>query len=433
MNLLIKNVNLLSMEEDKVLEGVNVYVEGDTIKHIGELLPDVKVDVVIEGKDKLAMPGLINAHTHLGMSLFRNYANDVPLFDWLTKYIWPLEARLTAEDVYWGSLLSMIEMIYSGTTTYCDMYFFMEEVAKATEEIGIRGVISRGIIEEQDAKVNEEKLKDTENLYNAWNGKAEGRIKVMVGPHAPYTCGPTYLKEILDLAKRLGTGIHIHVSETKREVEESLEKYGKTPVQHLKDLGIFEVPTVAAHCVHLTDEDIEVLKEMKVSPVYNPTSNLKLASGFAPVEKMLKKGINVALGTDGPASNNNLNMFEEIHFAATINKALNEDALSVPAFEALKMATVSGARALLWEREIGTIEVGKKADVILIDLNKPHLHPKNDLISALAYSVQGSDVDTVIVNGKVIMEKREIKTVDVERVYYEVEKRAQNLIRGEIS
>ncbi|KHO62741.1 N-ethylammeline chlorohydrolase [Thermoanaerobacter sp. YS13] len=429
MNLLIKNVALLSMKEEQpLMENTNIYIEGDTITYIGEINPDIKVDRVIDGTKKIAMPGLINAHTHLGMSLFRNYADDVPLFDWLSKHIWPVESKLSAEDVYWGSLLSMIEMIYSGTTTFCDMYFFMDEVAKATEEVGIRGVLTRGIIEESDAEINKEKLRDTRKLYNTWHNKAEGRIKVMVGPHAPYTCSSSYLKEVVELAKELNTGIHIHVSETKKEVEESLQKHGKSPVKHLKDIGVFDVPTIAAHCVHVSDEDIEILKEMKVSPVYNPTSNAKLASGFAPVDQMLKKGINVALGTDGPASNNNLNMFEEIHFAVTINKALNYDALAVPALEALKMATINGAKALLWDKEIGSIEVGKKADIVIVDIDKPHFYPHHNLISALAYTAQASDVDTVIINGKIIMENREIKTADVEKVMYNVEKRAKELI-----
>ncbi|ADH61143.1 amidohydrolase [Thermoanaerobacter mathranii subsp. mathranii str. A3] len=430
MNLLIKNIALLPMEgEQTIIESTNIYIKGDTITYIGEINPDMKVDRVIDGTKKIAMPGLINAHTHLGMSLLRNYADDVPLFDWLNKHIWPVESRLSAEDIYWGSLLSMIEMIYSGSTTFCDMYFFMEEVAKATEEVGIRGVLTRGIIEESDVKANKEKLRDTRELYNTWHNKAEGRIKVMVGPHAPYTCSPSYLKEIVELAKELNTGVNIHVAETSQEVKESFQKYGKSPVKHLKDIGVFDVPTVAAHCVHVSDEDIEILKEMKVSPVYNPTSNAKLASGFAPVNQMLKKGINVALGTDGPASNNNLNMFEEIHFAATINKALNCDALAVPALEALKMATINGAKALLWDKEIGSIKVGKKADIVIIDIDKPHFYPHNSLISALAYTAQASDVDTVIINGKIIMENREIKTVDVERVIYNVEKRAKDLIR----
>lgn len=412
--------------KEEVLKNTNIYIEKDKIIHIGELRDDIEVTRTIDGKNKIAMPGLINAHTHIGMSLLRNYADDLPLHEWLTQKIWPVEAKLTAEDVYWGSLLSMVEMIQSGTTAFCDMYFFMDEVGKALEEAGIRGVLTRGLIEEPGK--GEEKLQDTRDLYNNWNGKGEGRIKVMVAPHAPYTCSPTYLERIADLAKELNTGIHIHLSETKKEVEDSFNQLGKSPIKHVYDLGLFELPTIAAHCVHVDDEDIEILNRMDVSPVNNPSSNLKLASGFSPVDKMLKRGISVALGTDGSSSNNNLNMFEEIHLAAIVNKAVNMDAISVPAIDALKMATINGAKALLWDREIGSIEEGKKADIILIDINKPHLYPLHNIISLLAYSVQGSDVDTVIVDGDIIMENREIKTLDVEKIMFNTERVAKDLV-----
>ncbi|QQY80022.1 5-methylthioadenosine/S-adenosylhomocysteine deaminase [Keratinibaculum paraultunense] len=427
MGLLIKNATLVPMDGKKeVLKNTNIYIEENKITHIGELKDDIEVTRVIDGKNKVAMPGLINAHTHVGMSLLRNYADDLPLHEWLTEKIWPVEANLTAEDVYWGSLLSMIEMIQCGTTTFCDMYFFMDEVGKGIEEAGVRGILTRGIIEESGNE--DEKLEDTRRLYNNWNGKANGRIKVMVAPHAPYTCSPSYLEKIIDLAKELNTGIHIHLSETKKEVEDSFNEFGKSPIKHVYDLGLFELPTIAAHCVHVDDEDIEILRNMNVSSVNNPSSNLKLASGFAPVDKMLKKGISVALGTDGSSSNNNLNMFEEIHLAAIVNKAVNNDATSVPAIEALKMATINGAKALLWDSEIGSIEVGKKADLILIDMDKPHIYPIHNTISALAYSVQGSDVDTVIVDGKIIMENREIKTLDVEKIMFNAERIAKDLI-----
>ena len=427
MNLLIKNVTLVPMDgKEEVLRNTNIYIEEDKITHIGELKEDIKIDRVVDGKNKVAMPGLINAHTHIGMSLLRNYADDLPLHEWLTQKIWPVEANLTAEDVYWGSLLSMVEMIESGTTAFCDMYFFMDEVGKGLEEAGIRGVLTRGLIEEPGK--SEEKLNDTRNLYNNWNGKGDGRIKVMVAPHAPYTCSPLYLEQIIALAKELDTGIHIHLSETKGEVEDSFKNLGKSPIKHVYDLGLFKLPTVAAHCVHVDDEDIKILRENNVNPVNNPSSNLKLASGFAPIDKMLKRGINVALGTDGSSSNNNLNMFEEIHLAAIVNKAVNMDAISVPAITALKMATINGAKALLWDKEIGSIEVGKKADMILIDMDKPHLYPLHNIISCLAYSVQGSDVDTVIVDGNIVMENREIKTLDVERIMFNAERSAQSLI-----
>ena len=250
----------------------------------------------------------------------------------------------------------------------------------------------------------------------------------MVAPHAPYTCSPAYLEKIIDLAKELGAGIHIHLSETKKEVEDSFEQYKKSPIKHVYDLGLFEIPTLAAHCVHVSDEDIEILSANGVSVVNNPGSNLKLASGFAPVEKMINRGVNVALGTDGSSSNNNLNMFEEINLAAVINKAVNESAISIPAITAIEMATSNGAKALNWEDEIGSIEVGKKADLILVDMNKPHLYPRHNVVSALAYSCQASDVETVIVDGKVLMEKYELKTIDIEKVMYNAEKVAHSLV-----
>lgn len=428
MSILIKNIDLVPMDgKNEVIKNTNIYIEKDKIVHIGEIKEDIEVEREIDGKNKVAMPGLINSHTHIGMSLLRNYADDVPLHEWLTKKIWPVEANLRGEDVYWGSLLSMVEMIESGTTAFCDMYFFMDEVAKALEESGMRGVLTRGLIEEQGESQN--KLDETRKLFNDWNGKADGRIKVMVAPHAPYTCSPEFLRKTMELAKDLNTGIHIHLSETKKEVEDSFKEHGKSPIKHVYDLGLLDFHTVAAHCVHVDNDDIKLIKEKGIFPVNNPSSNFKLASGFAPVDKMLKEEISVALGTDGSSSNNNLNMFEEIHLAAIVNKAVNNDAISVPGINALEMATINGAKALDWEKEIGSIEVGKKADIILIDTDKTHLYPRHNIISALAYSTQGSDVDTVIVDGNILMEKREIKTLDVEKIKYMAEKHAKDLIK----
>ncbi len=426
MAILIKNINILPMDGvNDSIENSNIYIEADKIIHIGDLREDLEVNRIIDGTNKLAMPGLVNAHTHLGMSLLRNYADDLPLHNWLTK-IWPIEDKLTGNDIYWGSLLSMEEMIESGTTSFCDMYFFMELVGKGLEESGMRGVLTRGLIEEPENP--NKKLNETRELYKEFNNKADGRIKVMVAPHAPYTCSPDFLVKTAELAKELNTGIHIHLSETKKEVEDSIKLYGKSPIKHVYDLGLLDVHTIGAHCVHVDDADIELMLEKGVYPVNNPTSNFKLASGFAPIDKMLKRGLKVALGTDGSSSNNNLNMFEEIHLAAIINKAVNQDAVSVPALTALEMATINGAKALAWDKEIGSLEVGKKADLILIDVDKSHFYPRHNLISAMAYSAQGSDVDTVIVNGKIIMEKRIIRTLDVEKIKFMAEKSARDLI-----
>lgn len=427
MSLLIKNISLIPVDgKNQVLENINIYILEDKIFHIGEIREDIEVERVIDGKNKLAMPGLINAHTHLGMSLLRNYADDLPLHDWLTKAIWPIEAKLNSKDIYWGSLLSMVEMIQSGSTAFCDMYFSMDEVGKGLIESGMRGVLTRGLIEEPNNP--NRKLDETRDLFNNFHGKGNGRVKVMVAPHAPYTCSPDFLLKAMDLAKELNTGIHIHLSETKKEVEDSYKTYGKSPIKHVYDLGLLDFHTIGAHCVHVDDNDIELMFEKNLYPVNNPGSNLKLASGFAPVDKMLKRGISVALGTDGASSNNNLNMFEEINLAALINKAVNLDAVSIPALSAIEMGTINGAKALNWEKEIGSIKEGKKADLILIDLDKPHLYPRHNLISAVAYGVQGSDVDTVIVDGKIIMEKGEIKTLDVEKIKFMAEKQAKDLI-----
>jgi len=426
MNILIKNALVLTLnDDDRILENANIAIEGQYIKYVGEIPADFKANRVIDANNKLVMPGLVNSHTHIAMSLFRNYADDLPFWSWLTEKIWPLEAKLTAEHVYWGSMLSVAEMIRSGITCFADMYFFMDETAKSVEESGMRASLCRGLAGDEDG---DQKLVETRAFFNNWHRKADGRINILAGPHAPYTCNPEYLRKVIELAKDINTGIHIHLSESKKEVEDSYSNYGKSPIKHVYDIGLFELPTIAAHCVHVSDEDIDILAENNVSVANNPGSNLKLGNGFAPVEKMLKRGVNVALGTDGSSSNNNLNMFEEINLAAIINKAVNYDTTSVPAITALKMATINGAKAVGLENEIGTIEAGKKADIIFIDLNKPHFYPRYNLVSSLAYSAQASDVETVIIDGKIVMENYDIKTIDLEKVIYNAEKSAKALI-----
>lgn len=428
MTIEIKNVDLLAMDgKEQVVYGTNIYIEDDKIIHIGQAREDLEISRVIDGKNKLAMPGLVNGHTHLAMSLLRNFADDLPLHDWLTKAIWPVEAKLIDKDVYWGSLLSMVELIESGTTAFADMYFFMDQVGQALEESGLRGILTKGMVEDSDQA--HLKLEASRRLFNNWNGKADGRIKVMIAPHAPYTCSPDFLSKSIELAEDLGTGLHIHLSETAKELEDSIKEHGKSPIKHVYDLGMLNNHTIGAHCVHLTDEDIDIIANNKIYPVNNPSSNLKLASGFAPVDQMLKRGIRVALGTDGSSSNNNLNMFEEIHLAALVNKAVNLEATSVSAYQALEMATVNGAYALDWQDEIGSLEVGKKADLLLIDLDKSHLYPRHNEISALAYGVQASDVDTVMVDGKILMEKRQHRVLDVEKIKYMAEKQAKELVK----
>lgn len=427
MKILIKNASIITMNKGKeVLENASIAIENDRIKYVGKVPENFVADKIIDGTKRAVMPGLVNAHTHMAMSLFRNYADDLPLWEWLSEKIWPAEDKLTGEDVYWGTMLSLIESIKSGVTCFSDMYFFMDDTARAVLESGMRARLAWGMVGE-DPNDNT-RFDITRKFYNEWNGKGDGRITVMAGPHAPYTCSPDYLKRVSEFAKEMNIGIHIHLSESEKETRENYEQYGKSPIKHVADIGIFDVPAIAAHCVHISDEDIDILAEKNVTVVHNPGSNLKLGNGFAPVAKLMKKGVNVALGTDGSSSNNNVNMFEEINLAAIIHKGASGDPTSVPAMTALEMATINGARGLRLDDEIGSLEIGKKADLIIIDLDKPHFYPLHDVVSSMAYTAQASDVETVIIDGKIVMENYDVKTIDVEKVCKMVQKSAERLI-----
>ena len=430
MNIIIKNTTLLTMNKKReVLENVDLAIEKDKIKYIGNIGEDFLADKIIDGKTHMTMPGLINTHTHVPMSLFRNYADDLPFFKWLNENILPVEKNLTARSVYLGSKLSIAEMIRSGITSFVDMYFYVEEIARAVEKTGIRGFLALSLTDDKDEDISKG-LKETKNLIETLDKQSNGRIKIRIAPHAPYSCSDKFLKELASLSKEYDKGINIHVSESEEEIKNSLKEYGKTPVERLNDLGIFDVSTIAVHCVHLSDSDIDILKEKNISVSNNPGSNLKLGNGFARIDDLIKKGVNVCLGTDGAASNNNLNMFEEMTLASLINKGLTKDPQTLPAYKALEMATIDGARALELEDQIGSIEIGKKADVIMVDLDKPHFYPRHDDLSSLIYSAQGSDVDTVIVDGNILMEKKELLTLNLEKVIKDAEICAKELVKS---
>jgi len=427
--ILIKNCAVLSFGETAgVVKDGAVAIKEDRIVYAGPergVPPDFKPGKIIDGKDHLALPGFVNCHTHAAMTLLRSYADDLPLMEWLERKIWPLEARLTPDDIYWGTLLCCLEMIKSGTTTFADMYFAMDSAARAVEKAGMRASLSRGLIGVgPDAG---SALKESEKFVGEWHGAAEGRITTMLGPHAPYTCPPEYLKRVINLAKELSVGIHIHIAETEQEVSDIKKKYGVSPVRLMKDTGLFEVPVLAAHCVHVDDEDIAILADEKVKVAHNPESNMKLASGIAPVVKMLNAGVTVGLGTDGASSNNNLDMLEEMRSAALLQKAATMDPMVLAAPQALEMATLAGARALGLE-DVGEIAPGKKADIILLNLRRPHLYPRHDLMAHVVYAAQSADVETVIIDGRVVMENRRVLTLDEEEIYSEVERRAKRLV-----
>jgi 5-methylthioadenosine/S-adenosylhomocysteine deaminase len=427
--ILIKGATVLTMEEhDAVFQDGEVAIEGNRIIAAGPkgcVPPNFTAERVIDGSGMVAMPGFINCHTHASMTLLRSYADDLPLMKWLNEKIWPLEAKLTPEDCYWGSMLCCLEMIKSGTTAFADMYFEMGETALAVKESGIRACLSRGMIGVgPDA---EQAIEENVKLVEDWSGRADGRITTMFGPHAPYTCPPDYIKRVMALAEKYNAGIHIHVAETKDEIQQIKETYGMTPVQLLDSIGLFDLPVLAAHCVHLSQEDIAIMAAKKVGVAHCPASNMKLASGIAPVAELLKAGAIVGLGTDGAASNNNLDMMEEMHIASLLQKVSTSDPMALPSFQALQMATASGARVLGFA-DVGMLKPGMKADLILVDLRCPHLCPRHDLVAHLVYAAQSADVDTVIINGEIVMENRKVLTIDEEEVMRRAQESAFSLV-----
>ena len=423
MKTLIKNVNALL--PDGTTPQTNICIDCDKIVAIGEVPEHFHPSHVIDGTDHLAIPGLVNAHTHASMTLFRSYADDMMLQEWLEDKLWPREALMTKGDIYWGAMLAMVEFIKTGTTSFLDMYGpYMELVAEATMDAGLRGVLSRGMIglaPDADAK-----LEENIELYKNFHGADNGRITVMFAPHAPYTCPPDYLRKVAETAKSFGAGIHIHMHETQREVDDYIKQYGKRSFKAVEETGIFDNPTVAAHCVHLDEEDIAIIKKHHISVAHNPGSNLKLASGIAPVPRLLAEGVNVALGTDGAASNNNLDMLEEVNLAAMIHTGNTNDPLAVPALTAMKMGTENGAKAL-GLKNVGRLEKGWKADITLLNMQGPAWCPRHNLLSLAVYSAHSESVDTVLVDGRVLMEKGELRTLDEERIYAEARRCAKRL------
>ena len=364
------------------------------------------------------LPGLVNTHTHLSMTLFRGLADDLSLDSWLNDHIWPMEANLNGDYCYIGALLGAVELIKSGTTTFSDMYFYMEDVARAVEDAGIRAVLSYGMIDFGIEEKREAEIKENMALFNACNGMADGRIKVFFGPHSPYTASEELLVKVRELADENGIGIHIHVSETQKEINDSLDERGLRPFEYLEKIGFLGPDVVAAHCVWLSDNEIEIIKKHGVKVSHNPCSNMKLASGIAPVFKLIENGICVSIGTDGASSNNNLDLIEELKTASLLQKVSTLDPKVLDSEESIRMATIKGAEALGLDDEIGTIEVGKKADIILIDTAAANMTPDSSSLSSnVVYSANGSNVDTTICNGKILMENKKLTTLDEEEIY----------------
>jgi 5-methylthioadenosine/S-adenosylhomocysteine deaminase len=358
----------------------------------------------------------------------RGLADDLPLDTWLNDHIWPVEANLEGEHCYVGALLSALEMIKSGTTTCNDMYFFMDEVARALDEAGMRGVICHGMIDLFDEEKRKAEFKETLRIIEKCHNTADGRIQVSLGPHTPYTCSPELLNWVRKKADEKGLRIHIHVSETEKEVDDSLNERMKRPFEYLEDLKFLGPDVLAAHSVWLSGAEIALIKANKVKLSHNPLSNMKLASGISPVSDLMANGVCVSLGTDGAASNNNLDLFQEMKMSSLLQKVRKLDPTVMPANKVLEMATINGAAALGMENEIGSIKVGKKADLVLVDMKAPHLTPYRNPVSHLVYSTEGADVSTVICNGNILMKEREVLVLDEAEVMARAENAAQDLL-----
>ena len=424
MKILIKGANVL--QPDYSTGVADIAITDDVISAVGEIPGDFVADYIIEGKDHFAVPGLVNAHTHASMTLLRSYADDMELMDWLNNRIWPVEAKMVENDIRVGAKLALVEMVKGGTTAYADMYGpCMESVAEETISAGVRGILSRGLI--GFAPTAMKSLAENVDLYKNYHGAGDGLISILLGVHAPYTCPPDFCKAAAKVSAEHGINVHIHMSETQDEIRQIQEQYGKGPFQYIEETGLFDRPSIAAHCVWLDDADIAMMKEKAITPVHNPGSNMKLASGVAPVPKLLAAGVHVALGTDGASSNNNLDMLEEIRLAAMLHKVHELNPLAVPAAEALRMGTEYGAEAL-WLEKTGRLQAGWKADIVLYDMNRPEWCPRHDLVSLLVYSANSSSADTVLCNGKVLMEKGELKTLDEEKILHEANACAMDLV-----
>lgn len=426
--MILKNARYLIEKDGKwSTEQADILIEGNRIAEIGRLEHLYSSHEVWDVSDKLAMPGLVNGHQHTPMSLLRCYSDDLPLMDWLNKKMLPAEMKMTSEDRQRGAMLSIAEMIKSGTTTYADMYIDMDTIAEVVENTGIRASLARGMIA-MDSNYSD-RIEESKQLVKKWNGKADGRISMMVAPHSPYMCPPDFLSDAVNLAKELNVPLHTHLAETADERQMIQDRHGVSPVEYLQQAGFFEnTKVLLAHGVHFTEEDLAILEGIQGGIIHNPVSNAKLGCGTSNVIELKKRGLTIGLGTDGPGSASTLDMFMEMKAAAWMQKLLHEDASALSAHEVLTMATSNGAHILGLDDTIGKIEVGKKADIILLNMNQPHLLPAHNDASLLVYAAAGQDVDSVIIDGSVIMKNRELLTMDEEKVIYEAKQSAEALI-----
>jgi len=432
-NIVIHNGTVITMNSDfEIINDGVLCIKNDKLAIIEPrknhaLLPEGKK--IIDAGGGIIMPGLVNTHTHLPMALFRGLADDLPLSKWLNEYIFPAEANhIHPESVRIGALLSGAEMLLSGTTTCCDGYFHEDHVAEAVNEIGMRAILGQGVIDFPAPGVPnpEDNVNNAIKFIQKWKNKSP-LITPSIFCHSPYTCSETTLKKTKDVADAKGVFFQIHAAETKDEYVLIQTKHHTTPIKYLDKIGIIDQNTLLVHAVWLDDDDIEIIAKRGASVSHNPESNMKLASGIAPIPALLKTGVTVGLGTDGCASNNNLDLFSEMDTAAKLHKVNAMDPTLMNALTVLKMATIEGARALGLQDITGSLEIGKKADVIIIDTHKPHLVPVYNPVSHIVYAAQGSDVQDVIVNGRILIKDRKFLAFDLEDIIEKAIKFSENI------
>lgn len=431
--LLIRSVDAVTLDaQDRILRNTNIAIDGSRIVALGDVPAGFTPDETIEGRNHVALPGFFNAHTHAAMSLQRGWAEDLPLDRWFNERIWVAESALTEDDVYWGAALAACEMIRGGTAGFADHYFWMPRVAEVVEQSGLKALLAWCVFGlGVDQEIGGTTLALTEEFVARYNNAGDGRIKTALGPHSPYICSPQFLSQVAAAAAKLGTGIHLHVSESQGQFDQSLREYGKTPVAHLAALGVLDAPTLAAHTIYVTDEDMDILAAKNVTVVQCPKTHLKLGMGITRVPDLLAHGVNVALGTDGPASNNDLDMLESTRLAALVQKEALHDPEILPSRQVLKLATQNGARAMGFAGS-GLLAEGATADLVLVNMCKPHLIPRHDIAANLVHSARANDVEYTIVNGRVLLRKGELVTLDEDKILYEAEKRALRLVGQEL-
>lgn len=428
MRLLIKNVDVITLDAaGTVRRGVDIGLQGGRIAFIGAAPAEFQADDVIDGYNHVAAPGFFNAHCHAPMTFERGWAEDLPLDRWFNERIWVAESALTSDDVYWGAALAACEMIRSGCVAFNDHYFYMDRVAEVVAQSGMKATLTWcqfGIGADKEIGAD---LAGTLRFVDRWQGQAEGRLRAALGPHSPYVCPPEFLREVSALARERGLPLHIHLAESQEQVDNSLAAHGLTPTAHLEACGVFDGPCVAAHALYLTDDDVQILARRGVSVAHCPITYLKLAMGVNDLGRLTEAGVNVALGTDGPGSNNDMDMKAVIRFTALLQKHQRRDAAALPGDQPLRMATANGARAMGFP-ESGALEPGRAADLILLDFDRPHLYPRHDLVANLVHAARGSDVTHVIVDGRLIYRNGELLTLDEDRIMAEAERHARRMV-----